>query len=290
MATPANINEIQSLITQAHEILILSHADPSHDSLAASLGLYLSLSAAGKNVTIACPTASTVEFNHLIGIDKVSQDLDGKNFIISLDYVEGAIEKVSYNISDNKFNLVIEPKPGAPAFTPEKVHYSNSSASPDLIFVIDCANFDQLGKFYQNNQDLYAKVTTVNIDHHANNQKFARLNLVDPGALSTSELVTFLIQNLGLPINEDVATNLLNGMDEATHNFSPQSSSGAVFEAAAFCLKAGGKREGSVIKQPPFEEIPQQAPADWLQPKIYNSKTTNKTSQDVPSKDGSTLL
>lgn len=289
MATLSNINEIQSLLTQAQEVLILTHENPNFDSLGASLSLFLSLTAAGKKVTVACPTPSTVEFSNLVGIDKLSQSLGGKNFVISLDYVEGSIEKVSYNITGDKFNLVIEPKPGAPAFSPEKVHYSSSAASPNLIFVLDCANYEQLGKFYQDEKELYSKVATINIDNHPNNTQFGKINLTDPQASSTSELVTFFLQNLGLPINQDMATNLLAGIEAATNNFAPQTSSAGAFEAAAICLKAGGKRR---IVREPFQEVPpqapQEAPADWLQPKIFNTKTASNP--PLTPKDESTLL
>lgn len=284
MAILPNINEVQSLLTQAQEVLIVTHENPNPDSLGASLALFLSLKAAGKKVTAACPTAPTVEFTHLVGIDKINQTLGGKNFIISLDYIEGAIEKVSYNISHDKFNLVIEPRPGAPTFSPEKVHYSSSAASPDLIFLIDCLNLEQLGKFYTDEKEMYSKVATVNIDYHPNNSLFGRINLVEPEASSTSELVVFLIQTLGLPLNEDTATNLLAGIDFATKNFAPGEASVGAFEAAAFCLKAGGKRGGIQI---PTEEIPHEAPADWLQPKIFKSSSS---SQPLTPKDESTLL
>ncbi|MFH0863503.1 MAG: DHH family phosphoesterase [Candidatus Gottesmanbacteria bacterium] len=281
----SNNNEIQTLLTGAKEILIVTHENPNQDSLGASLALYLSLKAANKNVTIACPTPSTVEFTNLVGIDKLSQVLGGRNFIISLDYTEGSIDKVSYNIEGNKFNLVIEPRPGAPAFTPEKVHYSSSAASPDVIFVIDCANLQQLGKFYQDGQELYSKSVTINIDYHPNNTNFGKINLINPNMSSTSEIVTLFIQSLGLPFNEDMATNLLNGIEMATNKFMLETTSAEAFEAAAICLKAGGKR----ITTKKQDYLSQETPADWLQPKIFNSKK-GTTPQDVTPKDGSSLL
>lgn len=286
MPISTNISEIQNLLASAQEVLILTHENPNQDSLGASLSLYLSLSALGKKVAVACSTPLTVEFGNLVGIDKISQNLSSKNFVISLDYVEGAIEKVSYNISDDKFNLVIEPHPGAPPFSPEKVHYSTGSAIPELIFVLDSANFEQLGKFYHNEKDLYSKVPTINIDCHPGNLYFGKINLVDPGASSTSEIVTFLLQNLGLSLTEDIATNLLVGITFATNNFASESVGAGAFEAAAICLKAGGKRLGMLAK--PTKEGPsQEAPADWLQPKIFKSSLTPSPS---PSKDESTLL
>lgn len=282
MAILPNISEIRSLLEQSKEILVVTHENPNQDSLGSSLALFLSLSLSGKKVTIACPTPSTVAFSNLIGIDKVEPSLSGKNFIISLDYIEGSIEKVSYNVANDKFNLVIEPRPGAPTFGPEKVHFSSAQATPDLIFVLDCASLEELGKFYQDEKEIYSKITTINIDYHPNNLQFAKINLVEPNASSTSEIVAFFIQSLGLSLTQDMATNLLIGIESATHNFSLAQTSAGAFEATALCLKAGGKR-GLL----PEKETLKEAPADWLQPKIYKSAKT--PSSQIP-RDESTLL
>lgn len=275
MPTAPDINEIQSLLASSKEVFILTHENPNHDTLGASLALFLSLLQAGKKTTVACPTPATVEFNNLVGLDKLNQTLPGKNFIISLDYVDGSIEKVSYNIDGDKFNLVIEPKSGAPSFSSEKVHFSSAAASPDLILVLDCSNLGELGKFYQNEENLYSKTTIINIDYHPKNAYFGKINLVDPQASSTSEIVTYLISNLGLPMTSDVASNLLSGLTFATKNFSAENLGAGAFEAAALCLKAGGKRKRG--EQPIAQEAVQEAPADWLTPKIFKSSSPSQT-------------
>lgn len=274
MQTATEISGLQAALSQANQILILTRENPSGDSLGASLALYLVLQAAGKKAAIACSTPATVEFNKLTGLDKISQELPSKNFVVSLDYVEGSIEKVSYNINGDKFNLVIEPKPGAPVFSSEKVHFSSTAASPDLIFLIDCANLEELGKFYQERKDLFSSVPLVNIDRHANNSQFGKINLVDPGASCVSEMVALLLRSLGVTLTEDVAGNLLSGLVLATNNFSLETAGAGAFEAAAICFKAGGKRmtEALTAQEKNLEAV--QAPADWLQPKIFKSKST----------------
>lgn len=286
--TNTDLSQIQTYLTSAKQILVLTSQTPTMDGLAASLSLYLSLLAAGKKVNVACASQTTVEFNRLVGIDKITSDLPSGNFVISLDYVEGAIEKVSYNILGDKFNLVIEPKVGAPAFSPDKVKYSAGSAAADLIFVLDCPSLEQLGKFYTAQPDLFSKTTVLNLDYHQNNNAFGKINLVDPTAFSVSEIVAFFLKNLGLTINEDIATNLLTGMISATDNFSVQKSGPGSFEAAGVCLRNGGKRETAAFV--PMEHLdsgePKQAPADWLQPKIFSSKS-NPT--PTPSGESTTI-
>lgn len=68
---------LQSLLTQAKNILLLVSREPDIDKLASSLALYLSLSQKGKQVSIICPDKMTVAYSHLFAIDKIKDELDG---------------------------------------------------------------------------------------------------------------------------------------------------------------------------------------------------------------------
>src|SRR3989304_5541993 len=103
MDPTANVEKIRELVGKSTDILILTHENPTPDSIGSSLALYLGLSGLGKRVTIVCPDAMTVELSGFVGVNKVGGELGRKNFIISLDYIEGAIEKVSYNIEGERF-------------------------------------------------------------------------------------------------------------------------------------------------------------------------------------------
>lgn len=289
MIVPPNIATLQNLITSANQILILTKESPTFDGLAASLSLYLALNAGGKKVNLCCATPTTVEFNHLVGIDKISQSLPSKNFIISLDYAEGTIEKVSYNIAGDKFNLVIEPKPGASLFSEDKVHYSSGAVSPDLLFILDCPSLEKLGKFYNENPDIFTR-NVVNLDYHQENSGFGKMNFVDPMAFSVSEMMIFLLKNLGVQITQDMANNLLAGITSATDAFSSAKSGAGSFEAAAICLRAGAKRGSVNFRPTPAGSLAEssEAPSDWLKPKILKS-SSNNSSTPVPSGESTTI-
>ncbi len=296
------LTKVKDLVSQAHDILIVTHEHPAFDSIGSSLALYLGLLSLGKKVTIACPDAITVELSSFVGINKVTHDIGQKNFIISLDYVEGSIEKVSYNIEGNTFNLVIEPRVGFPSFSQEKVHYSEGGAANDLIFTINTIHLGGLKKLYEDNKELFASKPVVNIDRHPNNVHFGQVNLVDGQASSTAELVGQLLPTLGVSMTQDIATNLLNALYGGTNNFSNFNVTAGAFDLAAACMKAGGKRfrrptASEELPKPesgssqPMAETPVkpmtrlteapvshppaggsvQAPADWLKPKIFKS-------------------
>lgn len=271
--------KIKDVVGSANDILVVTHEHPTFDSIGASLALSLGLVSLGKKVTVACPDPMTVELSSFVGVNKVVSEAGKKNFIISLDYVEGSIEKVSYNIAGNTFNLVIEPRAGFPVFSEDKVHYSHAGAPADLIFAVDTIHLGGLKKLYEEDKALYATKPIVNIDRHPNNVHFGQINLVDNQASSTAEVVGSLLSALGITLTEDIATNLVNALYGGTNNFQNPSVTASAFTLAASCVNAGGKRfrakEPTPVASPIATDttIPQspQAPADWLKPKIFKS-------------------
>ncbi|MBI3343136.1 hypothetical protein HY032_03190 [Candidatus Gottesmanbacteria bacterium] len=299
------VTKIKDLLAKAKDILIVTHEKPTDDSIGSSLALYLGLTSLGKKVTIACPDAMTVGLGSYVGVNKIVNDLAAKkNFIISIDYVDGSIEKVSYNIEGDKFNLVIEPRVGYDTFSPDKVHYSYASGNADLIIAVNTIHLGGLKKLYEGNKDLFAGKPLVNVDRHPNNAQYGTANLVDVTASATAEVVARLLSMLGVKLTVDIATNLLNAVYGGTANFTAAYVSPGAFDVASVALKAGGKRFGVVPFQeerpieetvapqmmdaithdhpspatgeglPPVGQPPAtsgQAPADWLRPKIFKS-------------------
>ncbi|HUD19480.1 MAG TPA: DHH family phosphoesterase [Patescibacteria group bacterium] len=237
-----DITTIKDLLDKASDVLLVTHEHPTFDSMGSTLALYLGLTGLGKKVTVACPDPMTVELSGFVGANKIVNTLGRKNFIISLDYVDGSIEKVSYNIEGNKFNLVIEPRPGFDNFSQDKVHYSYAGSSASLIITVDTIHLGGLKKLYDEDKDLYAKKPIVNIDRHPNNAHYGSTNMVNPDASSTAEVVMPLLNGLGIALTEDIATNLFNALLGATNSFQNPNVTSEAYEAAAALVRAGAKR------------------------------------------------
>ena len=296
-----DLTKVKELVDKAQSILVATHEHPTFDSIGSALALSLGLTSLGKKATVACPDPVTVAHSSFVGVNKVLSDVEKKNFIISLDYVDGSIEKVSYNIEGEKFNLVIEPRPGFETFSQDKVHYSYAGTNADLIFTVDTIHLGGLKKLYDSDKELYANKPVVNVDRHPNNAHYGQINVVDATVTSTAEVVARVLSYLGVRLTEDIATNLLNALYGATNTFQNPNVSAGAFELAAACMKAGGKKFSAPMA--PTEELPQmeyvapqmpkfevqkspvqppkpaaspqeggaQAPADWLKPKIFKS-------------------
>lgn len=239
------IREIQTLLDGAKEVLIALPKSPNLDKVATALSLFLALSSKGKQVKAVCSNPMTVEFNQLVGVDKITSVVNGgngRNLIISFPYQEGSIEKVSYNIENNTFNLVIEPREGYPMITPDVIRYCFGGGNIDLIITIGAASLTDLDSIYQAGQDLFSSKPIVNIDSQNHNQRFGKINIIDPNISSVSELVLYLFSQLNFQIDPDIATNLLSGITSGSQNFTSKETSITTFEAASMCLRNGAKR------------------------------------------------
>lgn len=256
MQNPKEGSLLQNKLSPARSILILLSQDPSYDEVAAGLAFFLSLTKSKKQVSIVSPSEMTVEFSSLVGVDKIRTRVEGRNLLVSFDYVEESVEKVSYNIENGKFNLVIQSKEGFPPLSAESVQYSSNGGQADLVITIGIETVENLGTFYKDNPGLFeeGKVVAINID----------------GAASVSEKIAGLISQSGLPIDTDIATNLIRGIESATKSFSQASAGPDTFEAAAFCLRAGGKRGPATAVA---KTVSQKPSPDWLEPKIYKGNT-----------------
>lgn len=244
-----DLPKIKELVEKAQDVLIVSHENPTYDSLGSALSLYLGLIGLGKKVSIALPDPITVGLSSFVGVDKIKAEMTKKNFVISLDYTEGSIEKVSYNIEGDKFNLVVEPRPGFESFSKDNVHYSYQGAAADLIFAVDTIHLGGLKKLYEEEKDLYASKPVINIDRHANNSAYGQINIIDTSASSCAELVARVLSGLGVKLTVDIASNLLNAVYGATNNFQNANVTPSAFELAAVCMKGGGKRFGMSAPQ-----------------------------------------
>ena len=295
-----DLKPLKDAFTQSSSFLVVTPASANLDTLAAALSLYLSLKDAGKSVIIANPKPPLNEHSRLVGIDQVTQKLGHRNLVISFDYVQDAIEKVSYNVEGKKFNLVIQPKEGNPPLDPQSVNYSYEGSDAQVIFILGAKSLPELGDLYLTEKAVFDKALLVNLDNQTANAKFAAVNILDNQALSLSQLVLELVRELNLKLTPDIANNLFQGLESATQNFQHPQVNADIFETAALLLRSGATRTPSptaaqtqqnqefkhVLKQlqpmppqvsqanpPASSDTPDIPSPDWLKPKIYQGST-----------------
>lgn len=289
-------NSLKSIIDQSSSILILLPARPYFDQVAAGLGLYLALRDK-KEVSISSPSPVTVEFNRLVGVNKVTQELGDKNLVIKFSgYKASDIERVSYDIEDGEFRLTVIPKSGLSTPKKDQAQLSYSGVSADTIVMVGGVNESHFPALSSNT---LAGAKLVHIGTRALTLPGGRnvISLSRPTS-SISELVASLIKESGMGLDADVATNLLMGIEEGTNKFSGSDVNAETFQVVSELMRSGGQRgvghaqrrvaypPGAIPGQTPRptsqtqpkqqpvsgqapQEKTQRAPKDWLEPKIY---------------------
>lgn len=296
------LDEFRQKIETANKTLIVLPKNSSFDQVAAALSLSLALQEAGKTTAVVSAQPMTVEFNHLVGVDKISNRVQGTDLIVSFNYPADQIERVSYNDDGGRPNIVIQPKTGAPPLAENLAVFSYAGASADLVISVGMRDVNQLNF---GGLDLSGSFL-VNLDNNPNNSYFGSLNMVDLQASSVSEMVLAIILGLNLPLGVDTAQNLVSGIWQNTSGLNGSNVSADTYEAVAVCLRVGAERptagfasrkdevfapkkgafnrpQESRQKQEPKQqvqetkedpkeeqkEIPQKPPADWFEPKIF---------------------
>ena len=108
------------------------------------------------------------------------------------------------------------------------------SGTFDLVCVVDCSDLQRTGSVLLNRP-----LPDLNIDHHRTNLDFARHNLVDQRAVSTTEIVAAVLRHLDAPLTPPVASALLTGLVTDTIGFRTSNISPHALRLAAELSEAG---------------------------------------------------
>jgi bifunctional oligoribonuclease and PAP phosphatase NrnA len=105
----------------------------------------------------------------------------------------------------------------------------------DLLICVDSGDAARMGV----DLDGLGRPPDLNIDHHPTNTMFARVNIVDPAAAAASEILYDMILALDMPMDLEVATNLLAGLVNDTIGFRTTNVTPKVLRIAADLLDRG---------------------------------------------------
>ncbi|MFC1633130.1 bifunctional oligoribonuclease/PAP phosphatase NrnA, partial [Patescibacteria group bacterium] len=115
----------------------------------------------------------------------------------------------------------------------------------DLVIGVDMGEFNRTAYFEDLKQQPSAPDSkhfrfTINIDHHPS-EDFGDLNLIDPVAPATTEMVYHILKALKIEIDHDIATALLTGLVTDTGCFQHANTSSRAYRLAGECVRAGAR-------------------------------------------------
>lgn len=132
-----------------------------------------------------------------------------------------------------------DPIPKVFTFLPgaETVVHSLDGYGPfDATIAVDCGQKERLGKGFV---ELPEPGTIINIDHHATNDRFGDINVVEADASAAGELVYDMCKAAGVKITPGIATNLYVAIHTDTGSFRYSSSTAESFVKAGELVRLG---------------------------------------------------
>ena len=144
-------------------------------------------------------------------------------------------------ITDGDFPSNLRFLPGCEAVL---VYGRDELPAYDLLLLIDCADRRRLGNFAKDDPSrLDGSVPIVNIDHHITNDRFGVVNIVEPEASSSAEIVAEVLKLWGTEVTPDIARNLLAGIYGDTLGLRTPSTTPHTIRTAAELVEAGAELE-----------------------------------------------
>lgn len=236
-------NQLKQLIDSAKTIFVMFPQYATVDQKAVAASLYLSLVRADKSALLVTPQPlSDEDREELSGLEFAQQQLGNQNLSISFPYSPEQVDKVSYHIGEEtkRFFLSVKPKPGVPPLDSNQVEFSYTGAAADALILVGLKELEDLEQLYFGYEQLYTDTPSISINSYTTS--FGTYKLDGGTASCSSELATLLIKQLGLPLDNDTATNLLYGIESCTKNLSAATTTAETFDAVAQLLRSGARR------------------------------------------------
>src|SRR5438105_3941525 len=101
--------------------------------------------------------------------------------------------------------------------------------APPVMVTFDCGSLDRLNELAEPAREAGELIV---VDHHATNESYGSINLLDADAAASAVMVYRLAKRLGWPLNRDVAVCLYTGIVTDTGRFQYSNTSPEVLEIA----------------------------------------------------------
>lgn len=150
----------------------------------------------------------------------------------------------------------IDPPPRNSDFLPDVNEYTKEFdlSWPDVIVVVDCGAH-YMTRFHESKPDLFkGNPPVINLDHHASNDFFGTINIVDPDAAAACEIMYHFMVHCGFRIDRKIATCLLHGLYFDTGSFMHSNTKPDVLNVASELLWKGADFKTIVRSQ--FHTMP----------------------------------
>ncbi len=169
---------------------------------------------------------------HLLLASHCNPDGDAVSSLLAMGLALGKLNKrvTLYNAS---------PIPAVYRFLPSVeriVRHIKKTTTYDVALILDCGHMARVGEAHTKVSQI---PVIINIDHHVTNTYFGNIQLIDPDACSTAEIVYRLIQAINAPIDKAIATSIYTGILTDTGSFRFSNTNQAAFAISQEMVRYG---------------------------------------------------
>ncbi|HSL29421.1 MAG TPA: DHH family phosphoesterase [Anaerolineales bacterium] len=104
----------------------------------------------------------------------------------------------------------------------------------DTFITVDSADFKRVGKLFE-----HFGQPDINIDHHKTNERFGKLNLIEPDEVATAAILTNHLPEWGYPVTRSIAAALLTGIVTDTLGFRTPNTNPSALRLSASLMETG---------------------------------------------------
>ena len=169
---------------------------------------------------------------HILLASHSDPDGDAVSSLLALGLAIGKIGRKTtiYNAS---------PIPAVYRFLPSVeriVRHIKKANTYDVALILDCGDLSRIGEASSTVNQI---PMVINIDHHISNTGFGDIQLIDPMACSTAEIVYRLIKAMDVNIDSAIATSIYTGILTDTGSFRFSSTNQAAFAISKEMIELG---------------------------------------------------
>lgn len=160
-----------------------------------------------------------------------------------------ALRRVLKKMGKTVYSACVDPIPETSLFLEDADRYI-SDIEPiipqiEAIISVDCGARGLVVYIDKYPALFSGQIPYLNIDHHASNDDFGTINLVDAKSCSTVFIIFHLFRALGIELDSKIASCLMHGLYFDTGSFMHPNTDAAVFEMAAELASKGANYKRS---------------------------------------------
>ncbi|MBI3627384.1 MAG: hypothetical protein HY220_01355 [Candidatus Sungbacteria bacterium] len=243
MIPEESIREAQTLIGTSNQILLALPQATSPDTLAAAEFLLRRFALMGKSVRVSpyVPQSREWDFLPTKSLERLSNPSGDTVIVINTE--SSAINEIRYEKDEDEVRVIISPK--NEPISASSVSILESAKEMDLIITIGAEKLEALGDFYHTNPNLFFETPIIALDHRPSNDHHGNANVIDPEAVSLTEVGFGLIDAIRPHIffSKDEATLILAGILSKSKNFLDGVISPKTLFLSKACVIEGARRK-----------------------------------------------